>query len=292
MVNATIHTLVPDIYKLIGERHDAFPDKFAESLSRDIASRVNVSLRRSQEADRGTLRLSKMGPQCPRSLWYSVHHPELAEDVPPWAKIKFAYGHVLEALAISLAKTAGHLVQGEQDELYVDGIRGHRDAVIDGCIVDVKSCSSIQFAKYKDKSICKNDSFGYLDQLDGYVVGSANDDLVTDKQHGYILAIDKTLGHMVLYEHTVRPDQILARIKLYKSIVASNSPPICTCVTRPEGKAGNIGLGVVASYSAFKFCCFPELRTFLYADGPKYLTHVARRPDVPEIDRQGKIVYN
>src|SRR6266849_6159935 len=40
-----------------------------------------------------------------------------------------------------MAKAAGHEVLGEQDELTLDGVVGHRDCVIDGCIVDVKTTS-------------------------------------------------------------------------------------------------------------------------------------------------------
>ena len=48
----------------------------------------------------------------------------------------YAFGHMIEGLAIGLAKASGHEVLGEQDEIYVDGIRGpHRDCVIDGCVV-------------------------------------------------------------------------------------------------------------------------------------------------------------
>lgn len=239
-----------------------------------------------------TLRLSQMGPRCPCALWHSIHKPEAAEALPPWAEVKYSFGHIVEALAIVLAKAAGHEVTGEQDELTVDGVVGHRDCVIDGCVVDVKSCSSRAFSKFKDRSFKEDDSFGYLDQLDGYVVGSVLDSLVTVKDQGYIWAIDKQRGHMVLYEHTIREHSIHNRIAEYKRIVGRNTAPDCTCKTVPDGKSGNIKLGTTASYSAYKHCCFPALRTFLYATGPIYLTTVVRKPDVPEIDKYGQIVYN
>lgn len=224
-----------------------------------------------------------MGPKCPRALWYSIHHPERAEPLPPWAEIKFAYGHIIEALAITLAKASGHHVVGEQDVLELDGIRGHRDCVIDGCTVDVKSTSSIGFQKFKLPDYSVVDSFGYLDQLDGYVVAAADDPLVQVKDRGYILAIDKTLGHMHVYEHRVRPDQIKERISNYKEIVGERKAPACTCGTRPSGSSGNIELDIRASYSPYKYCCFPNLRTFIYEKGPRYLTKVVRTPDVKEI---------
>lgn len=281
-----------------GESHDIrtqtvgwFDQELAMGLSTDISLRLQDSFGQ-HNGPRATLRLSKMGPQCPCALWNSVHHPELAEALPPWAKIKFAYGHVLEALVLCLARAAGHSVEGEQDEIILDGIVGHRDCVLDGCIVDVKSCSSRMFQKFKDKTIQNDDPFGYLFQLDGYCVGSADDPLVTVKDKAYNLCIDKTLGHLCLYEHTIRETLIRERIRDHKAIVSLNRPPTCTCQTVPYGAAGNIALGMRASYSEFKFECFPQLRTFLYSSGPVYLIKVVRKPDVPEVDRWGKIIYS
>ncbi len=219
----------------------------------------------------------------PCALWHSIHHPERADALPSSAKFKYAYGHIIEAMALSLARLAGHDVQGEQDELVVDGIVGHRDAVVDGCVVDVKSSSSAGFSKFKEGTLAQDDAFGYLYQLDGYVLGSTNDPLVTVKDRGYILAIDKTLGHMALYEHELREQRIRSRIEYYKYIASKDEPPTCTCKTKLIGNSGNIGLDTLASYSVFKHCCFPELRTFIYSNGPVYLTTVKRTPDVPEI---------
>ena len=191
----------------------------------------------------------------------------------------------------NLSKAAGHEVTGEQDEVEVDGILGHRDCVIDGCIVDVKSSSSRGFDKFKSGTIAQDDGFGYLDQLDGYLVGSAHDPLVRVKDRAYLLAIDKQLGRMCLYEHICREARIRERIAAYKHIVAQDQPPACQCGTVPDGKSGNIKLDTRASYSAYKYCCFPNLRTFIYSDGPRYLTQVIRPPDVMEVDKHGKVVF-
>lgn len=285
-----IHDLVNDIYKTILRKDGWFTDELARSYSDNLGGRLKEQLGERQGAP--TLRLSQMGPRCPKALWHSIRTPELAEPLPAWAEIKYSFGHMVEAQAIMLAKAAGHSVTGEQDAVYVDGITGHRDCVIDGCIVDVKSSSSRGFIKYKDKTLAQDDSFGYLDQLDGYVVGSLEDPLVTVKDKGYILAVDKTLGHMVLYEHIIRESQLRSRIKSYKDIISREVPPACECGTRPQGGSGNVQLDTKASYSAYKYCCFPSLRTFLYATGPVYLTKVVRLPEVPEIDKHGKLVYN
>jgi hypothetical protein len=137
-----------------------------------------------------------------------------------------------------------------------------------------------------------NDPFGYLEQLDAYLLGSVGDDLVTVKDRAYLLAIDKQLGHMCLYEHQLRAQHIRSRISAYKDIVSLDTPPVCECGTVPDGKSGNIRLDTKASYNIYKHTCFPNLRTFLYASGPVYLTKVVRKPDVPEVDKFGQLVYN
>lgn len=286
-----INTLVRDIYSTIQDK-TWFTDELAQAYASDVSKRLQVQLSDTRIGKR-TLRLSAMGPKCPRALWYSIHHPELAEPMPPSAEIKFSFGHMIEALAIVLAKASGHEVTGEQDAVELDGIIGHRDCVIDGCVVDVKSASSRSFAKFRSPGYELVDSFGYLDQLDGYVVASSADPLVRVKDKGYILAVDKQLGNMWLYEHRAREESIRDRIRTYKQVVGKAIPPNCTCGTRPSGKSGNIGLDIRASYSAYKHCCFPNIRTFLYAAGPEYLVTVKREPkDVTEVDRYGKVVYH
>lgn len=287
---SSIQTLIPDIYASLKSKPGGFSNELITSLSNDLAVRLNTQFGHRPQEPR--LRLSQMGPRCPRALWYSVHNPELAEVLPPWAEVKYAFGHIIEALAITLAKAAGHEVTGEQDELNVEGVLGHRDCVIDGCVVDVKSSSSYGFRKFQDGSIKTDDSFGYLDQLDGYLVGSLEDPLVKVKDKGYLFVIDKQLGHMVLYEHELRERAIRARIREYKEIIGLTVPPPCNCGTEPFQKSGNIKLDTKASYNMYKFLCFPNLRTFIYERGPVYLTEVRELPKVIEIDKVGKPVYH
>lgn len=283
----SIHTLVSDIYAQLNKRGGWFNEQMAAEFAGETARRMQEQFQ--DRAHRG-LRLSKMKECCPRQLWYSVHHPELEEPVPPWAMNKFCYGHMIEAWAIALVKAAGHRVEGEQDELIVDGVRGHRDCVIDGCIVDVKSCNSRTFAKFKNTNVPLVDDFGWMDQLDGYMEGSSQDPLVTNHHVCYILAIDKELGHVVLYPHEFRPGNIPTRIREAQRIVSRTVPPECTCETRDAGKSGNVELGLVAKYNPYKWSCFPRLRAFLYSDGVHYLTRVDREPDVPELNKAGIII--
>jgi hypothetical protein len=304
-----IHTLIGDIHDFIDNNPEWFRETVSEGVARHLRSQGATGRVQQGDEDSPTvgLRLSQMGEKCPCQLWHSVHKPSLQEPLPASASIKYAYGHVIEAMVVELAKQAGHEVTGEQDVLYVDGVKGHRDCVIDGCVVDVKSASSMAYQKFKTGSIRMDDSFGYLAQLDGYVVASLDDPLVRVKDRGFLLAVDKTLGHMCIYEHRVRRKDdgsflITETIKRYKDIIGRSTAPDCTCETVDDGTSGNVALGLKASYNPFKYCCAEQrgekIRTFLYSGGPRYLTRVQRLPRrkdgslVPEVDRQGKLVYN
>lgn len=281
----SIHTLIVDIQEYLKTNPD-----FLQDVGRELVEHPLHTDRVPR------LRLSQMGERCPCALWHSIHKPEEAQALPPWANFKYSFGHMIEAAALVLAKAAGHSVVGEQDELIVDGIKGHRDAVVDGCCVDVKSTNSRSFAEFKTADEATADKWGYLSQLDGYLVGSAKDPLVLDKENAYLFLIDLQLGHMQLYAHRKRESHIRARIESHKQIVGRNVPPACTCGTIEEDN-GNIRLDTKASYNTFKFACKPELRTFIFSSGPTYFTKVVKPPKykgetLREIDRYGKVVYN
>jgi hypothetical protein len=281
-----IDNLIKDIYAVVEKEENWFT---APRLA-DFGANLSTALNRHQGVP--SLRLSQMGEKCPSALWHSIHSAAHAEPFPPWVRIKFDYGHILESYVIELCKAAGHEVTGEQDELILDGVKGHRDCVVDGCTVDVKSLNSRSFQALK-AGMAPQDIFlrDYLDQLDGYVVAAIDDPLVRVKDRGYILAIDKTLGHLHLEEHICRPTNIRQRIIEYKRCVGLDKPPACKCNTVADGKSGNIKLDVKASYNSHKWDCFPNLRCFLYASGPVYLTKVNRVPDVPEINKHGQIIH-
>jgi hypothetical protein len=295
-----IRTLIQDIHHVVESNRDWFRKTVAKRLAGNLG---RLGLQPGVEENAAAvLRLSQMGEKCPCHLWHSVHSPSLQEPLPASASIKFAYGDVIEAMMIELAKEAGHEVTGEQDVLYVDGVRGHRDCVIDGCVVDVKSANSLSFQKIKAGQL-EEDIFlsSYLAQLDGYVVGSHDDPLVRVKDRGFILAVDKVLGHLTLYEHRVRPDFIRERIRSYSEIIKHSHAPKCECKTVEDGSTGNIKLDLKASYNPFKHLCAENrgerIRTFLYSGGPRYLTKVVRRPmnsngPIIEVDALGQVVYN
>jgi len=226
--------------------------------------------------------MSNIGSKCDRKLWYTVNEPNKAEPLPPEVRFKFAFGHILEELVLFLAKEAGHSVEGTQDTLTIAGVKGHRDAVVDGVLVDVKSASSYSFKKFEDGLTSDKDSFGYLDQLGAYLYASQDDPVVVHKDRAAFIAVDKTLGHITV---DVQPntyknyDKVVAE---KKAVITQKEPPPRAFSDEPDGKSGNRKLGTECSYCAFKNNCWSGLQTYIYSSGPRYLTRVVREPDVPK----------
>jgi hypothetical protein len=275
----TIDTLVEDIHKVFQLPHEFDEERlqrFGKRLAKTVANKVNV--KQSQP----TLRMSNVGSKCDRKLWYGINQPNDAETVPVHARIKFLYGDVLEELLLFLAEEAGHTVEGCQDELDIGGIKGHRDAIIDGVVVDCKSASSYSFKKFKEGLKTEDDGFGYLDQLQSYLYASQEDEKVTDKSRAAFLVIDKTLGHICLDIHKKSGKDYPKLFEQKKVSVALKTPPPRAYSDTPEGKSGNRKLGMECGYCPFKKTCWPGLRTFIYANGPTYLTVVEKLPNVPE----------
>jgi len=272
-----LETLVPDIYALFTEPHEfdeANVAEFGHRLATHISNRI------SDEKSGDRLRMSNLGTPCDRKLWYSVNRPEAAEALPPEVRFKFLYGDILEELVLFLAKEAGHSVEGAQDTLEINGVKGHRDAVVDGVTVDVKSASSYSFRKFDDHLTAEGDAFGYLDQLGAYLYAGQSDPKVTNKSVAAFIAVDKTLGHITV---DVQPNTYKDYSKVVdakKALIALPAPPPRGFSDEPDGKSGNRKLGVHCSYCSFKQTCWPSLQMFVYSTGPRFLTNVAREPNV------------
>lgn len=221
--------------------------------------------------------MSNLGTKCLRKLWYTVNKPEKAEALRPEARLKFLYGDIIETLVLWLAKLSGHEVTGEQDELDISGVKGHRDAIVDGITVDVKSASTYSFKKFEGHLSPQNDAFGYLDQLGAYEYAGEKNDVSA------FIAVDKTLGHIHVDKHEGLADKDYDRfVEERKAIVGQDTPPERGYFDEQDGKSGNRKLAMECSYCSFKSECWPGLRTYIYSNGPRYLTRVTREPDVPE----------
>ncbi len=277
----SIDTLVEDIYDLFDPNKTHEPneenlDYLANSMKELL--RVRLSQR---ENTRDPLRFSSLG-KGDRQLWYQAHGYE-AEEMTAKTYFKFLYGDVIEQLILFLCKEAGHTVEREQEELEVEGVKGHIDAVIDGVVVDVKSASPFSYKKFKDGSLFEKDSFGYVAQLSGY------SNVLTPNQAPAFLAFDKVSGDICLLEVSTsitkdyKPEERIAHLK---DVISSETPPPRCFDDEKEGESGNRKLGTNCSYCAYKFDCWPDTRVFLYSNGPRFLTKVVKEPNVMEGQRR------
>lgn len=276
-MSKTLDTLVQDIYALFTEPHE-FSEGSVEEFGKRLAS--HISNRVTEEKSGGYLRMSALGTKCDRKLWYSVNKPELAEELPPEVRFKFLYGDILEELVLFLAKEAGHSVDGTQDTLSIEGVKGHRDAIVDGVVVDVKSASSWSFKKFEDHLTEDKDSFGYIDQLGAYLYASQDDPAVTKKDVAAFIAVDKQLGHIVVDVHPNTYKDYAKVVREKKALVAQEGIPFRTFSDEPDGKSGNRKLCTECSYCSFKKSCWPDLQTYFYSTGPRFLTKVVKEPNV------------
>lgn len=283
----TIDTLVEDIYELIqGEDVFSLPDELTDMFSERMKTLVQTRLNRQETVDdqNRALRISAVGKPCERQNWYGIHRPDTAEPLRPETRIKFLYGDVIEELLLFLAEAAGHRVEGQQDRMEVAGVPGHRDAVIDGTLVDVKSASTYSFKKFAAGELQGNDSFGYIGQIQTYLEACQDDPIVTDKNRCAFLVMDKTLGHLCLDVHERMHHVDIPELTKRKKEVAENPDVIPDRAFKgvADGASGNEKLCVECSYCPFKKECWPNLRTFLYSNGPRHLITVKKVPNVPE----------
>lgn len=192
-------------------------------------------------------------------------------------------GDLLEELLLFLAAEAGHDVQGQQDEVEINGVKGHRDAVIDGRIVDCKSASTYSFKKFASNGLRGDDPFGYLDQLGGYLFAAKDDPLVKEHDVASFLVVDKTLGNIVLDTYPSNGVDYSSKVEDLKVMVDQSEPPPRHYEDVPEGKSGNRKLCTACSYCSYKRECWPDLRAFAYSTGPVFLTQVEKEPKVFEL---------
>jgi len=276
-------TIKEDVYHVL-RTGEGYTEEIAEWVAQDIAQSLLRQLVRSDD-DKPRLRLSQIGTPCERKLWYSINRPTSSEPLPASAKNKFIFGDLTESHVLGLCMAAGHIVGGMQDTVDVVGVSGSRDCIIDGMLFDVKSASTRGLEKFKGNGLLRDDPFGYLSQLSSYLYGSRNDPLLEYKTKAGFIAVDKQFGHIEVdvYDLTEFLDKKEEEVNGKKKVVKSKTPPPRAFGPEPHGKSGNMKLCTQCSYCDHKRECWPNLRTFLYSNGPIYFTEVAKEPEVMEI---------
>ena len=284
----TVHTVVDDIYALVKtKRIDKAVDADAEIEKCGEAVKY---LMRKEFVNRGSfdgrkLRMSNIGKDD-RYLWNHYNNVGPKEPMQPHTLVKFLYGHLIEEMLLFLTRLSGHSVTDEQKECEVEGIKGHMDCKIDGVVTDVKSASSYGFKKFKNATLAFDDPFGYIDQIKAYAHSEGETKfgwLAMDKQNGHLTYLQYDLEDTQAPVYEVLKEDIVERIRHVKKLVKAPAPPEHCYEPVPDGKSGNQKLDVGCSYCHFKFSCYPQLRVFSYAYGPKFLVEVKNEPKVPEI---------
>jgi hypothetical protein len=297
-----IDTIVQDIYDFMagkGEFEEFTRDdisQFTERLTDIIYYRLKERRVKDAEKRPFTLRMSNYGTRD-RKLWYEAHlgRENFQKEENPALKLNFLIGDIWECVILSLATLTGHKVECAQEEVLVNGVVGHIDAVIDGVLCDVKSASKWSFEqKFLNGGLFTGiDSFAYLPQIKGYGYAKGLDEqafLVANKETGE-LALAKVPEYVNI--------DVPAALEHAKQVVASKEPPEERCYEDEEVSAdGNRGLSKDCHFCVFKEVCWADansgagLRKFRYANGIKYLTHVVKPPRVEEItDEKEGYVY-
>ena len=283
----TVNTVVADIYKLMSTK-DVPEGVDAEAAIEAFGENIKSLMRKEftqKRKDTRTLRLSNIGRED-RYLWNVVNGTE-KEVIQPHTYVKFMYGHLIEEMLLCLTKMSGHVVTAEQKTCEVNGIRGSMDCKIDGVVTDVKSASSFGFKKFKDRTLAKDDPFGYLAQIKAYAHSEG------EQRYGW-LAMDKVSGHLtyLMYDENDKTEPMLEyinysiedRVDYLKKIVELPEPQAFCADPVPDGKSGNLKLSIICSYCQYKDHCHPKLRKFLYSTGPRFLTKVVNLPKVAELN--------
>ena len=281
-----LDALVPDIYAMLMDK--GLTPKEVAVVARSFGEECeNILNEVMKEKDRGgRLRLSAIG-KPDRKQWLDYHQHGTGEPIDGPTYIKFLYGHLIEAMVVALARLAGHSVTEQQKEVEVSGVKGHIDGYVDGVLADIKSASSYGFKKFKYNELHQNDQFHYIPQLMSYAHAEGQDEIAwvaMDKASGELTVLRyDLLDQGASYSEAVAAFDPSFQVSTIKDVIASDHMPERCYEDVPDGESGNRKLDSGCHWCEYKKVCWPDLRTFQYANGPKYLTHVNRTPRVIEV---------
>lgn len=275
-----LEDLIPDIYKIFQGEHKVSEENL-NSFLQNLGESLKKSIEEAGTKDTKNLRMSVIGLPD-RKLYYMVNS-DIKQTLAPHQYIKFLYGHFVEQLVLFLTKEAGHSVSDEQKKVNIGGVEGSMDCKIDGVVTDVKSASKFAIRKFKNDTLFKEDSFGYIGQISGYAQAEGQNEaafLVVNKEDGELVLLKVPDLDMINAEE---------RISHLKEILEKKVLPEKCHEDEPEGTSGNRSLNSDCSYCQFKFDCWADanggegLKVFDYSNGHKYFTRVVKRPRVEEV---------
>lgn len=292
-MSKSIDTLVTDCEDLFTtntELPDELLDWAAQEFRQVLKSRFSSY---GDTRDSSGLRMSQVGKDL--RLLYLEDKEKYKQNFRPHMLRLFLYGDLLEILMVVMAEAAGHPVTRMQEEVTLEGIKGHIDGVIDGHLVDFKSASGVGFKKFANGSIkLGDDPYGYIGQLAAY----AQSDQMKDEVQGRMafVALDKEKGHLtVLKVPDMYTEDMSTKITNIKSVrQTDNIPPMCkdSEPIKVSKTSNNMKIGKACTFCPFKWDCWSDsndgqgIRAFRYSNRTEYLCEVDTEPRVDEVTHE------
>lgn len=283
-----ITTVPEDIYKLLEEGSSDLSSEALDHLMANIRYHIEQALSTEERENTG-LRGSQIGEMCDRKTWYRCNTPEDGEPFDGKTLFKFLSGHIFEDLVLFLAEQSGHKVERCQEEVEIEGVKGHIDAVIDGTLTDVKTTTVYGLSKFSNNKLLDDDLFGYIDQIEFY--DTALPEYKNKGQYAF-LGVSRERGDIVVDVYKARnssDDAVRAEVLRKKELVSSDSVPQRQYTSVKDGAKGNRKLDTPCAYCQYKHKCWADanngsgLRGFKFANGVRYYTAVVEPPKVEEV---------
>ena len=248
---------------------DGLPPHLVEEFKEMCGSAIQRQFSRKNEY---RVRMSGVGkPLCQQKM--SVRK-DIEEDVDYTLVMKFLFGDIIEAIAVTVLKASGVEIEGEQEKVSLDigGTRlsGTYDVKINGKIYDIKSAApgsfSMKFAANRGyNNIKQDDVFGYVPQ--GYLYAEA-----AKAEFGGWIAINKATGEWAVCEAPLLQEkdkkealeladknirEVLGNTEFKKSF-KDYTETYTDKATGELKRTGNRLMDRTCSYCGYKFYCWPN----------------------------------
>jgi len=243
----------------------------------------------SRKQDGPKIRMSGVGkPMCQQQM---SMRDDVVEDVDYTLVMKFLFGDIIEAIAVTVMKAAGINIEDEQKAVELDigntTLKGTYDVKIDGKVYDIKSASpgafSMKFSANRGYNNIKSDDvFGYVQQ--GYLYSEA-----ADCEFGGWIAINKATGEWAVCKAPLLQDEdrkealekshnniveVLSNKKFKKSF-SDTEEVYKDRKTKELKKTGNRLMHKNCGYCGYKEHCWPKA-----VIKPKAISRAENKPRV------------
>tara|TARA_R110000796_G_scaffold104931_3_gene214913 strand:+ start:294 stop:1184 length:891 start_codon:yes stop_codon:yes gene_type:complete len=269
MSSMLLHKVQHFLEKASRGEGEGLPPHLIEEFKEMCGSAIQRQFDRKSEY---RVRMSGVGkPLCQQKM--SIRE-DREEEVDYTLVMKFLFGDLIEAVAVTVLKASGVEIQGEQESVSLDiggtTLKGTYDVKIDNKIYDIKSAApgsfSMKFAANRGyNNIKQDDPFGYVPQ--GYLYSEA-----AGTTFGGWIAINKSTGEWAVCEAPLvqdedREDALELADRNIREVLTN--PTIDKCFTdtaetykdKETGtvkKTGNRTLDRTCGYCGYKKYCWPD----------------------------------